>query len=412
MERVEPTDIEELSVGLDFSAPITIPVHREPKPTLILGENGTGKSTCLHALAYASEGDFRAALKRGVHSIGFGFSGERTLSMSVGPGEAQYIEVKERLGAEEVTLSPPLHYFGYEYAVPVVDFYGVTELKGSRKDATGRLVAPGYAGTSLERDDVGSVGFERETNEMTMRLLASGDRTDHAAPDPAYLPEWHPHLLGDSPVRVMGTHRLGALPSRVVRKAQRGGVHAVRDETISFIQAGLANAYGTLTFFSEMEGLLGADLPTASSVFPFDVLVGEEQSDEQVAPSDTMDVVDDLSLPHRLRALGKFLGRYFNTEQYERVARALCDIDNPAHLSTSTGEQQLLALFYGVLVALPPRCVILIDEPELSLHIAWQLTLVQDLVEAADLRGSRIVVATHSPAIVNDWWDWVVEPTK
>jgi len=430
MGRVEPTDIEELSVGLDFSAPITIPVHQEPKPTLILGENGTGKSTCLHALAYLSEGDFWSALQPGVHSIEFGFRGDRMLSMSVDPdGMRDYrqaIEVHARLGTEHI-VDTLRNYGGHEYAVPRVDFYEVTALSGLRVDASGRLVAAGYAGTSSERDGVGLVGVERETLEMTMRLLASGDLHDHAAPHLSYLPEWYPRLLQHSPVRVMGTHRLGALPSRIVRTWREnprqtpdaahptrisGAIVASRDETISFIQAGLANAYGTITLFSDMEQWLGADPPTASSVFPFDVLVGGEQSDEQVAFSDTMDVVDDLSLAHRLSALGKFLRRYFETEQYERVARALCDTDKPAHLSTSTGEQQLLALFYGVLVALPPRCVVLVDEPELSLHVAWQLTLIQDLVEAADMRGSRVVVATHSPAIVNDWWDWVIEPAR
>ena len=429
MGLVEPTEIRELSVGLDFSAPITIPVHQEPKPTLILGENGTGKSTCLHSLAYASEGNFWDALQPGVHSIEFGFSGDRTLSLSMDSGGTrdyrQAIEVRACLGAEPIDATLPGG-GGYEVADVIVDFYEVAALNSLRVDASGRLVAAGHSETSLERDYVRSIGLERETLEMTMRLLASGDLLDHGTAL-HYLPERYPRLLQDSPVRVMGTHRLGVIPSRNVRtwredprqkpdtahpNRRSGSIVPPRDDTISFIQAGVANAYGKMTFFNEVEQWLGADPPAASSIFPFDVLVGGEQSDEQVASSDTMDVVDDLSLPHRLGALGKFLGRYFETEQYERVARALCDTDKPAHLSTSTGEQQLLALFYGVLVALPPRCVVLIDEPELSLHVAWQLTLVQDLVEAADMRGSRIVVATHSPAIVNDWWDWVVEPAR
>lgn len=426
MGRVEPTEIEELSVGLDFSAPITIPVRQEPKPTLVLGQNGIGKSTCLHALAYASEGDFSSALKRGVHSIEFGFSGDRALSMSLGSGEAQFIEVDARSGDEHLSSKLP-NIGGFEVAVPNVDFYEVTALSSLRVDASGRLVASGRNGTRLERDDARIVGLERETLEMTRRLLASGDRNDHLVPAAHYLPEWHPRLLGESPVRVMGAHRLGSLPSRVVRTwrdnriqkpdpadpgSRSGAIVASRDDTVSFIQAGVASAHATLTFFDQMEQLLGADPAPASSVYPFDVLADEGHSDEQVACEDTTEVADDLSLASRLRALGNFLGRYFETEQHARFARALCDTDKPAHLSTSTGEQQLLAMFYGVLVALPPRCVVLIDEPELSLHVAWQLTLVKDLVEAADMRGSRIVVATHSPAIVNDWWDWVVEPAR
>lgn len=408
MGRVEPTEIDELNVGLDFSAPITIPVHQEPKPALILGENGTGKSTCLHALAYASEGDFWSALRPGVRSIEFGFRGGDSLSMSMGSGKARSIQVDVCCGTEHITdrLQGPL---GFEPAVPDVDFYGVTELSRTRVDESGRLVGKR---DESECNDVGSVGVERETTEMITRLLASGGRLDHAAPAPSYLPEWYPRLLGDSPVRVMGTQRLGVPPSSIVRTFQRNAIVPFRDETISFIQAGVANARRTMTFFGEMERWLGADSPSVPSVFPFDVCEGGGRSDGESAAGDAMDAVEDLSLPHRLGALGKFLGGYFEAKQYERVARALCDIDKPASLSTSTGEQQLLALFYGVLVALPPRCVVLIDEPELSLHVAWQLTLVKDLVEAANMRGSRIVVATHSPTIVNDWWDWVVEPAR
>ena len=42
--------------------------------------------------------------------------------------------------------------------------------------------------------------------------------------------------------------------------------------------------------------------------------------------------------------------------------------------------------------------MILVDEPEISLHIDWQEQLVEQL--HAPLTGSRLIIATHSPDIV------------
>jgi predicted ATPase len=52
---------------------------------------------------------------------------------------------------------------------------------------------------------------------------------------------------------------------------------------------------------------------------------------------------------------------------------------------------------------------VLIDEPELSLHVSWQHTMVDDLTEIASLVGLSFVIATHSTAIINGRWDLVEE---
>lgn len=78
-----------------------------------------------------------------------------------------------------------------------------------------------------------------------------------------------------------------------------------------------------------------------------------------------------------------------------------------AHLSS--GEQHELVLLYELLFRAKENTFILIDEPELSLHIAWQQQFLRDLINIARLAKLQALVATHSPQIIHDRWDLTVE---
>lgn len=77
--------------------------------------------------------------------------------------------------------------------------------------------------------------------------------------------------------------------------------------------------------------------------------------------------------------------------------------------SLSSGEQHELVLLYEMLFKVGPNSLILIDEPELSLHIVWQQKFLKDLGQITRLVGFDILIATHSPDIINDRWDLTVE---
>jgi ABC-type transport system involved in cytochrome c biogenesis ATPase subunit len=68
----------------------------------------------------------------------------------------------------------------------------------------------------------------------------------------------------------------------------------------------------------------------------------------------------------------------------------------------SSGEQHELVLLHELLFDLDPGTLVLIDEPELSLHVTWQEMLVPELMEIAQLAQLDFVLATHSPFIVGD----------
>lgn len=69
----------------------------------------------------------------------------------------------------------------------------------------------------------------------------------------------------------------------------------------------------------------------------------------------------------------------------------------------STGEQNRILTFAKVLSVARTGALILIDEPEISLHLHWQMNFhaaLKDLVK--NLRGLHIVIATHSPTIISE----------
>ncbi|NER34545.1 MAG: AAA family ATPase [Oscillatoria sp. SIO1A7] len=79
----------------------------------------------------------------------------------------------------------------------------------------------------------------------------------------------------------------------------------------------------------------------------------------------------------------------------------------PADLSS--GEQHELVMLYELLFKVEPNSLILIDEPELSLHVAWQDKFLKDLQEITKLGNFDVLLATHSPDIISDRWDLTVE---
>jgi predicted ATP-binding protein involved in virulence len=75
----------------------------------------------------------------------------------------------------------------------------------------------------------------------------------------------------------------------------------------------------------------------------------------------------------------------------------------------SSGEQHELVLLYELLFKVQPNSLVLIDEPELSLHVGWQIQFLKDLQEITKLANVDILIATHSPDIIQDRWDLTVE---
>lgn len=71
----------------------------------------------------------------------------------------------------------------------------------------------------------------------------------------------------------------------------------------------------------------------------------------------------------------------------------------------SSGEQHELVVLYELLFRAPKNGLVLVDEPEISLHVAWQSRFLRDLMGILALTNSYGIVATHSPVIIGTRWD-------
>lgn len=71
----------------------------------------------------------------------------------------------------------------------------------------------------------------------------------------------------------------------------------------------------------------------------------------------------------------------------------------------SSGEQNLLILYYNLIFKSNNTTILLIDEPENSLHMAWLSKMLEDYLDMANTTGCQIILATHSPTFINGRWD-------
>lgn len=74
----------------------------------------------------------------------------------------------------------------------------------------------------------------------------------------------------------------------------------------------------------------------------------------------------------------------------------------------SSGERQLVTLIYAA-TQMSKQEVVLIDEPEISLHVDWQRSLLKRM--SGQLAKRQIIACTHSPVIATDYEDFMQELT-
>ncbi|MEO0037500.1 MAG: hypothetical protein RIQ59_711 [Bacteroidota bacterium] len=76
-------------------------------------------------------------------------------------------------------------------------------------------------------------------------------------------------------------------------------------------------------------------------------------------------------------------------------------------LSASSGELSLISSIIYLSTTIKENAVILIDEPENSLHPSWQKNYVKNLMDIFFYYQPKIIIATHSPLIISDSEIWI-----
>ena len=75
----------------------------------------------------------------------------------------------------------------------------------------------------------------------------------------------------------------------------------------------------------------------------------------------------------------------------------------------SSGEKNDFVMFYRLIFNAEKNGIVLIDEPEISLHIEWQEEYIDRLIDICKMNSLQAIIATHSPNIVNGHIDLFVE---
>ncbi len=115
-----------------------------------------------------------------------------------------------------------------------------------------------------------------------------------------------------------------------------------------------------------------------------------------------------LPLLKRIETLKEIVDSHFvdkhlsiSSEQGFSVRLAHGSRDQTLGLSKlSSGEQQILMLFYSLLFRSEPGSVFMIDEPEISLNVLWQERFIDNLTKVGKVVPMQFILATHSPQIV------------
>jgi ABC-type transport system involved in cytochrome c biogenesis ATPase subunit len=186
-------------------------------------------------------------------------------------------------------------------------------------------------------------------------------------------------------------------PQRVVA-AMRRGVDISDDDLAQQLRDNEAQALAL-----EKVGLLPEGAPTG--VFTD----FGSQNEKPVVATNAADTGRKLavlsSLRHRLSLFGEFLSQHYRTKSVVFDPQAGFYLSAPgtkqlAPRELSSGEQQMLVLAYQILFKAEPGTLVLIDEPELSLHVIWQSSFVDDITRMGTERNLRFLLATHSPTLL------------
>jgi predicted ATP-binding protein involved in virulence len=423
-----------------------IELNSEERITIIHGPNGLGKTVLLSMINSLFSGRYSFYRTIPFTEFGIRFDDGRTLSLKKNP-KSDFTQLPPNKRPDDLTLE--LQKNGSR-----AESYQIRPLHEIRIQFPLEMVAHVVPGMERIAQTTWFYTVSQETLSIEDVIERFGDRLPtlpgrHKEPQP----EWLTEIKNNVSIRFIETQRLLAY-ARATRVREYDGrspmIPAVRnysEELASLIQSKLAE-YATLSqsldrsfptrlvkgggsphsTIDELRTELNA-LEEKRARLEVAGLLDKEQIDFQEFPNidennsyvlsvyihdvkKKLGVFDELT--NKIDLLVKIVNNRF---LYKEMSISKKDgfvfkASNGKHVPTaslSSGEQHELVLFYELLFKVKPNSLILIDEPELSLHVVWQQQFLSDLEDITQLTGFDILIATHSPQIIHDRWDLTVE---
>jgi len=402
-------------------------------PTVITGLNGTGKSTILRMVDAVSRGDLPALIDFPVESFQLTFDGiEPVIFDRDANARVARISWGDLSHLQDITWNLELA------SLPTWAIEAVRE----HPDGTDELVE------SLRRH-AGPMSFVEFSEGRELALSLWRRRSDLVTPD------WFTGIREAFPVLFItdqrlvaepgarrephrGRPRLGARPIRVgqrtIERASRDIASRIQDadsryarvsqrqdrtfpnHVIAAMKRGKkmsAQSVGKLSREVDVQrerlrlvGLLDGADAFGLHLDPSDL---EDPNVRSVVATIFESDLQKLSvlngLAERLAAFKAFLDRRYAPKSVQLSRQGGIRILTPnggeiRPSELSSGEQQMAVLAYEILFRAEDATVVIIDEPEISLHVLWQDTLIEDLATMGGPSGLQFLMATHSPTIL------------
>jgi ABC-type Mn2+/Zn2+ transport system ATPase subunit len=443
----EPSTIEQVEIR-DLHGSTDLEVSLQPGLNILYGRNGTGKTTFLHVLANIVEGDLERFTYLRFQAIRVRASSgttlelvrkatERTNSVVASLNGEPLAEVQREGQTPEYVRSELLALFGGR-PVYLPAFRSVLEAISHRR-ASQQLAERSQRELQrlreLELHDW-ERNVERSQYGPTRPNFYFRERFDTIAYKTVLCREWFGQFvpvvrfpsLGEVNEELTGEYQSAQLGLAQSDRAAFSEVFVEVLRTV-FDRSSPASIEDTGTVLASirknLESLQGGSHHFPSVYAEIATLLREQQdapATEEAIASRILKLYD-IALQERIRAQreafrriqtfegsvnrflqGKRLSINLNEPQpahVRRLARVRLEDGREANLSVlSSGERHVLTLLFSATHMSAAEGMLLIDEPELSLHVDWQRIILEELMQQAGDR--QIVACTHAPEVTAD----------
>lgn len=100
-------------------------------------------------------------------------------------------------------------------------------------------------------------------------------------------------------------------------------------------------------------------------------------------------------------------GKHINRDKGDLEFVFKSDGQSHPYTDLSAGEKQLLLILLTVFLQEGKDAILIMDEPEISLHVDWQIQLLDVIYKLNP--NCQVIVSTHSPSMILNGWQSSVE---
>jgi predicted ATPase len=417
-------------VSIDFPSPYKI----------IVGENGSGKTTIINALYYTITKQFELLAKLNFKEIEIQFDRKSTVSFSHIEVDA-YVEKEERfqstpfyrsigsrIDAKDIKKLEKIIYSERSESEKIEAVHSSVRLLGYNFNASS-----GYVYQNIKRlvNENISVNFEHKVELLdtfkeysilffpTYRRIESSllwkkmikyleDSNPFADDFPVELPNKELMQFGMEDVQ----KDIEQLTSEI-REKTMAGFSSIMGSMLGF----LLNVSGTQRTYSFEEDKIRIVLDRLGNRISDEDKKGiKKYAASKKLDNDSLNYLigkliklyeDQRDLDIAIKQFKDTCNKYLNDKQFvydESAVELYVESNyNRAKLDLeclSSGEKQIVSLFSKVFLTLKKKLMVIFDEPEISLSLDWQEKLLPDIVQSE--KCAFLMAVTHSPFIYHN----------